>query len=482
MPTHLLLVILVLVATPCLAKRVPAPKVPPMESGGIRYVAPNTNGRTAYVEAWDIRTGRKLWTAKVFTNRIRPRLERDVQWVYIKKLEIVGQRLIATDERGGTHVVDLGRQAPDAWETGPTISVADQAAVRPRLVYVKGNALWSAPLQANGRVASRARAAKLLDLGRLKRDEWVELAASPDGRWLALTREADDSPSSILLDLTATDKGRVHKLAGGEPAFSPDGAQVAYDGVADGSRGVIILTLATGEKRLLRPGVESPFWADDRIAVYGGMRREGYAVVPFLVLDAKTGEDVYATWRSGLAPDPPVLSPNGRYLAFEFHLSRPVVGDTLVDITAPPGTHGEVADLSPPLPRGYAAQKVAAWSRDNREVVWAYLVTDPENDGSWLREDLWLAAPGSSHTRLLVHGRRNMRHTEAQFAPDQKHVLWFQRREDHAGQATSGGRRWRAGGQWCWSGTCGDSQWLGRSHGVYIDNPKADSGRGLSRQ
>jgi hypothetical protein len=111
MPTRLLLVIFALSATPCLARRVPAPRVAPVESGGIRYVAPNTNGRVAYVEAWEIRTAKKLWTVTVFRNRVVPRLEEDVQWVFIKKLVVAKGRLVVTDERGRTHFVDLKQQA-----------------------------------------------------------------------------------------------------------------------------------------------------------------------------------------------------------------------------------------------------------------------------------------------------------------------------------------------------------------------------------
>jgi hypothetical protein len=430
----------VLVGMPCSAKRTNPPKVSPIECAGIRYVAPNTDGRTGFVEAWDIRTGRKLWTATLFKNRINPGLEEDVQWVYIKTMKVTGDKLVATDERGRTHVVDLVKHAPGAPKTVSIVSVADQASAGPRLVYVKGGALWSVPLQANGQLARGARATKLPGLEKLKHDEGVELLASPDGRRLALTREADEASSVVLIDLTAAGRGLVEQLAGEEPAFSPDGLQIAYDGVADGKRGVVILTLATGETRLLRAGVQSPFWADDRIAVCGTDSE-----APVLVLDAKTGKQMYYLGPA-VNPLPPTLSPNGRYLAFDFHLSRPVVGDTLVDVTVPPSANGDVTPLNPPLPRGYAAQKVAAWSRDSREVLWAYLVTDPENDGDWLREDLWVAAPGSSKARLLARGRKDTRYTEARFTPDQKHVLWFQRRESHRGP---GDIRWTplAGGR-----------------------------------
>jgi hypothetical protein len=337
----------------------------------------------------------------------------------------------------------------------------------PRLVYVKGSALWSVPLQSDGRLAHGARAAKLLELEKLKSDESAEVSASPDGRWLALTRGAVSG--FLLVDLTAAGTRPVQKVAGDEPAFSPDGTQVAYDGSAEGKRGLVIMTLVTGETRLLRAGVESPFWGGDHIAVFGGIAKDG-PVAPFLVLDAKTGKSAYATRQSMLSPDHPVLSPNGRYLAFEFHLSRPVVGDTLVDITVPPGPHGEVVSLDPPLPQrrstrlrnglaghrisppegkddyGNGPEKVVAWSRDSRQVLWVYLVPDPENDGIWDREDLWLAAVGSGRAHLVTRGRWDAIHTEAQFTPDQKHVLWLQHRESYSG---SGDVRWTslAGGR-----------------------------------
>ena len=111
MPRYLVLVILMLIATPCLARRTNPPRVPPVERGGIRYVAPNRNGRIAEVEAWEIRTGKKLWTVTVFKNRIMPWLEEDVQWVFIKKLEAADGRLVVTDERGKSHFVDIKQQA-----------------------------------------------------------------------------------------------------------------------------------------------------------------------------------------------------------------------------------------------------------------------------------------------------------------------------------------------------------------------------------
>ena len=94
---------------PCLGlgKRTAPATVTPVVHDGVQYVAPNDNGRRAYVEAWDVQTNTKLWELAVFTNRIDPGLEEDVQWVFIKALSVRGGRLFVTSERGKTYQIDL---------------------------------------------------------------------------------------------------------------------------------------------------------------------------------------------------------------------------------------------------------------------------------------------------------------------------------------------------------------------------------------
>src|SRR5207244_5118276 len=70
------------------AKRIASASVEPVVYEGIRYVAPNDDGRRAYIQAWDIKTNKKLWELTIFTNRIDPKLEEDVQWDFIEKLGI----------------------------------------------------------------------------------------------------------------------------------------------------------------------------------------------------------------------------------------------------------------------------------------------------------------------------------------------------------------------------------------------------------
>ena len=93
------------------AKRIAPVNVEPVLYEGIRYVAPNDDGRRGYVEAWNVGTNKKLWELTVFTNRIDPNLEEDVQWVFINGLGIQNGRLLVTSENGKTYQVDVNTKA-----------------------------------------------------------------------------------------------------------------------------------------------------------------------------------------------------------------------------------------------------------------------------------------------------------------------------------------------------------------------------------
>jgi hypothetical protein len=89
------------------AKRAAPVKVEPVIYQGIRYVAPNDDGRHARIEAWDVQTDKKLWDLTIFTNRINLKLEQDAQWVFIKTLKIQDDTLYLTSESGKIYQVNL---------------------------------------------------------------------------------------------------------------------------------------------------------------------------------------------------------------------------------------------------------------------------------------------------------------------------------------------------------------------------------------
>jgi hypothetical protein len=73
--------------------------VPPVTQNGIRYSAPNDNGRVALVIASDAKTGNELWRLTIFETKIKPFLEEDVQWVFITRLAFKEKSLLVQDEK-----------------------------------------------------------------------------------------------------------------------------------------------------------------------------------------------------------------------------------------------------------------------------------------------------------------------------------------------------------------------------------------------
>ena len=129
--TRLILVLFALVLLPHLtsAKRSAPAKVEPVIHEGVRYFAPNDDGRRAYIEAWDVQTNRKLWELTVFTNRIDPTLEEDVQWTFIKSLSLRNGMLMVTSERGKTYQIDLKTKA--ITQIDPAPSQTPEVAMQP---------------------------------------------------------------------------------------------------------------------------------------------------------------------------------------------------------------------------------------------------------------------------------------------------------------------------------------------------------------
>jgi hypothetical protein len=124
--TRLAVILLLTLLLPQLAsaKRLPPVKVDPVIHEGIRYVAPNGDGRRGYIEAWNVGTNKKLWELTIFTNGIDPNLEEDVQWVFIKALNIQDGRLVVTSERGKTYRIDVNTK-----EITPSDSVSPSPGV-----------------------------------------------------------------------------------------------------------------------------------------------------------------------------------------------------------------------------------------------------------------------------------------------------------------------------------------------------------------
>ena len=102
--------VIVLLAGPLFGKRAAPEPVAPVTYEGIKYSAPNDDGRIGYVQASDS-LGKHLFRIKVFQTKINPNLEEDVQWVFISGLRLVGNSLWVKDERSRCYSINLGTKA-----------------------------------------------------------------------------------------------------------------------------------------------------------------------------------------------------------------------------------------------------------------------------------------------------------------------------------------------------------------------------------
>ncbi len=100
------------------AKRLPPPKVEPVIYNGVKYTA--THEKMGYVQAWDIKTGKKLWEKKVYDVKIDPYMEADVQWVFITNLSIKDGKLIVVNENGDKYEIDI--ESTDTSQTDSNIT------------------------------------------------------------------------------------------------------------------------------------------------------------------------------------------------------------------------------------------------------------------------------------------------------------------------------------------------------------------------
>jgi hypothetical protein len=84
-------------------RKAPAP-VAPIEHEGIRYVVAHFDTtsdrreRGGWVEAWDVARGTRLWSRPVYRTRHDPRMEADVQDVFITKIELRNGALFVENE------------------------------------------------------------------------------------------------------------------------------------------------------------------------------------------------------------------------------------------------------------------------------------------------------------------------------------------------------------------------------------------------
>ena len=108
--TALVIILLLLSSSLLFAKRKAPAEVKPVVYKGVKYsvaLAENNNPAMGIIEATDIKTGKQVWKTKVYEIVYIPHLETDVQWVYITKLYIEKNQLVAINETNDKYRIDL---------------------------------------------------------------------------------------------------------------------------------------------------------------------------------------------------------------------------------------------------------------------------------------------------------------------------------------------------------------------------------------
>ena len=96
------------------AKRLAPRDVEPIIHNGVKYAAPHwaafnsyMDHNGGYIEAWDVKTGAKLWHLEIYHVEYNPHLEGDVQDVFITSLSIQDEKLVVVNERNEVFKIDL---------------------------------------------------------------------------------------------------------------------------------------------------------------------------------------------------------------------------------------------------------------------------------------------------------------------------------------------------------------------------------------
>jgi hypothetical protein len=105
-------------AAPVAAKR-PAPKaVKPVSAKGVEYRVAHERfsrdgtpaGLRAFVEAWDQKAKKKLWRVQVYQVAYDPKLEADVQDVYVTSLSFRAKGLLVKADNKKQYLIDLAKK------------------------------------------------------------------------------------------------------------------------------------------------------------------------------------------------------------------------------------------------------------------------------------------------------------------------------------------------------------------------------------
>jgi hypothetical protein len=301
---------------------------------------------------------------------------------------------------------------------------ADATKPAGKLVYSRSGNLYVANITAQGGLQPGTVPRRILHLP--QRSEVTAASVSADGSLIVLcvtTTLSTDSQGGKIVDTSlwavAERVGAQPRRLGpgAEPSFAPTGKQFVYEqeDIAHDER-VCIWDLATGKKRVFRPHAHTPRWSADgkEISLIDDSKQAADESDSPMVMaiDAATGKQI--RYRNEVINvQSPLISPNGRYIAYKPHMSRPKLPGEIADRK----TGDEIA-----LP--HEGGSILDWSADSRWLLWTRLLIDPHNSGSYLWEEVWATTPDGSRSCRFGAG------ATGRFAPDGRHVLYLRTTAD----------------------------------------------------
>jgi hypothetical protein len=117
-----------LVPFSAVAKHPASPQVGAVTNNGVRYVVPNDNGLRAYVEAWDVQTGKQLWAKTVFRHYYVPPFGTEcMHYEYLKSMVLRDGSLILGSDRDRTFSLDTRTRAVRRLKAEPNKPAAGNA-------------------------------------------------------------------------------------------------------------------------------------------------------------------------------------------------------------------------------------------------------------------------------------------------------------------------------------------------------------------
>jgi len=126
--------LLLMAALPAFGMHPSPGQLQPVTNNAVRYVVPNDKGLRAHVQAFDVQTGRKLWTKTIFRHWYIPPFGTEcMHYEYLTSMSLQAAKLTVTSDRGRIYALDIHTRAVRRAKAQPNKPAAGNAGIASRL-------------------------------------------------------------------------------------------------------------------------------------------------------------------------------------------------------------------------------------------------------------------------------------------------------------------------------------------------------------